>query len=196
MDESKGLKKVIDTLLLKKYGLTCDVYADKVGFHNVVVNANFSDLIVELGGKEGLYSYLLNGKSGGFSYNTQEVGKYVNLVPFDIDATVIISANDEDKVFELNSLLTDALMYAAEEFGSDCFLSIEIDKNGELFREYKPIDWDYESTEDKKLYILKPIPINVYMKDECMHIYTRRVLEYLEKNINFVSNSRINGIYE
>lgn len=196
MDKSKGLKKVINTLLLKKYGVTCDVYIDRVGFYNVIVNANFSDLIVELGGKEGLYSYLLDRKSGGFSYQIQEVGKYVNLIPFDIDATVIISANDEDKVSELNSLLNETLMDAAEQFGSDCFLSIEIDKNGELFSEYKPIDWNYESTEDKKLYILRPIPINVYMKDNCLRIYTRRVLEYLENNINFVKNSRMNGIYK
>jgi hypothetical protein len=192
------LKKLVDTMILKKYGLSCEVltykYASDVTGYLFLINAELKRLYPLFDEfDESLDNILMN---VDFVDEIESSVRYLSINPMDIYRQVFFRVTDPEVIPLLTDSIKETRIEVQEETNSDCFSDIHCEFVN-VFEE-KRLDSDIiVSIEDfcdcpinESFVGLRPFLHFVYTEGDCTGSVNKptffRLMSEKNKNIDFM----------
>lgn len=122
----KALKKLVDTMVLNKHGLSCDVvtykYASNVTGYLFIVNFKVSQIYPLFEDHVDNLDYIL--REEDFLTDILESVRYVSVMPMDVYNGIFYRALDPENIEILNQSVKKTLDEVKEETGFECFSEV------------------------------------------------------------------------
>jgi len=122
----KALKKLVDTMVLNKHGLSCDVvtykYASDVTGYLFIINFKVSEVYPFFDSYVDGLDYKL--REEDFLSDIMESVRYVSVLPMDVYNSVFYRVLDPENIEILNQSVKKTLDEVKEETGSECFSEV------------------------------------------------------------------------